>query len=133
MTSGDYHLWKVIGHDMGLQFDELGHPYRQGNAYVLDGETYHHLHDFDPINDAGDAFRVQVHYGLTVDVRDNVAIVRDGMGPILTLREVRGLGPDALCRAAREAIFHGAGILISRIERKKGSSAILDPRISSST
>lgn len=116
MNNGQLQTWLAIALDMGLQVDEAGHPYRQGAAYVLDGETYHHLHDFNPLHDPADAFRVQLHFGLSLEVEQDVIVVREGFGPIVMCDVVHCKTPEGRVAAGCEAVFHSAGKLLARRE-----------------
>lgn len=114
MTNSQTELWVKIGLDMGMLVDELGHPYRQGQAYELDGEQYRKLHDFNPLRDPGDAFRVQLHFNLSVESEADVVIIRDGYGPILLIRSLDDLSPEGRVLGACAAIFEGAGRVLAR-------------------
>lgn len=121
MNNFQRQAWIRIGAAMGLQVDELGHPYRQGAAYVLEGETYHHLHDFDPLHDPADAFRVQLHFNLSVEAEQDVVVVREGYGPILLVASLDASSPETRVAGACNAVFDAAAKLLARKEIRNES------------
>lgn len=131
MTNYQLAMWLRIGVAMGLPVDELGHPYRQGQAYDLDGEQYHHLHDFNPLEDPADAFRVQVHFNLAIESEQDVFVIREGYGQILLIRSTAGLAPEARISAACEAIFTAASKLLARQDELQATGNWEEGRISS--
>lgn len=119
MTNSQMAQWLRIGVAMGLPVDELGHPYRQGQSYDLDGEQYHNLHDFDPLKDPGDAFRVQLHFNLALECEQDVIVVREGYGPILLIRSIQPMSPENRVKVACETIFEGACKLLARQDMRQ--------------
>lgn len=112
MTNDELALWRLIGADMGYEFDELGHPYRRGVNYEIDGHPYQRLHDWRPLEDDGDAFRLMMHYGLSLEMCPGVAYVRTRpAGPILHMEFYPEGALDAL-ELARKAFFAGAALIV---------------------
>lgn len=123
MSNNERALWLKIGHEMGLKVDELGHPYREGQVYELEGQPYHQLHDFNPLSDPADAFRVQLHFNLSMETEQDVVIVRDGYGPILLIQTIEDKSPEGRVLAACEAICGAAGRLMARRAAKLSAGA----------
>lgn len=123
MTNNQMAAWLRIGVAMGLQVDELGHPYRQGQAYELDGEQYHQLHDFDPLKNPADAFRVQCHFNLAMECEQDVIVIREGYGPILLIRSIAPMTPENRVTVACEAIFEAAAKLLMRQDQRQSAGA----------
>lgn len=128
-TPEQMRLMVKVANAMGLPVDELGMPYRHGLTYVLDGETYHKLHDFDPINDPADAFRVQIFFGLEVDIDASTVVIREPMGPLITVLPVVGPGFEGRVQSAAQAVVQAAALVISRKEVKKAAGIPADQRL----
>ena len=68
MDMEELNAWRMIGADMGLEFDELGHPYQIKPAVDLvdPGEVYGGVFDWRPLESDSDCLGLAIHYGLTV-------------------------------------------------------------------
>jgi hypothetical protein len=65
MTNEELNAWRLVGADMGLEFDELGHPYKPGMARdQLTLEFYQGAYDWRPLEDDSDCLRLIIHYEL---------------------------------------------------------------------
>lgn len=91
MTGEQMAKWRALGEALGMKFDEIGHPYREGEEYELDGTTLHKLYDWNPLDDDGDAFRLQYHYGLSYEVVSYGVFVRNREGRMV---KWKGWGGD---------------------------------------
>jgi hypothetical protein len=111
MTNEELNAWRLIGADMGLEFDELGHPYKPGQ--VRDQTTlefYSGAYDWRPLEDDGDAFRLMLHYGLSHKVTPEFVYVWKDYGKAIT--GVPLMCMDDLAQALRQAIFQAAAYLV---------------------
>jgi len=67
MTNEELNAWRMVGADMGLEFDELGHPYKPGTAVdQATLEFYQGAYDWRPLEDDSDCLGLVAHYGLAV-------------------------------------------------------------------
>lgn len=66
LPNGDRLALRLLGQFLGMPEDELGHPYRIGEPYELDGQVLHRIHDWNPLDDDGDAFRLLMAMPLRV-------------------------------------------------------------------
>lgn len=112
----------AIARDMGLQLDELGHPYREV-PMVEEGEQIWRVVDFDPIKDLADAMRVQVHYGLALEQDPGMVMVRDGAGPILIIMSVDDKTAEGRLKVACEAIVYAAAKVLAKRDMQRGASS----------
>lgn len=101
MNMTELNMWRAIGAQLGYEFDEVGHPYRctKDRPYGI---------DWRPMDDDADAFRLQVAFGLTLEIMPGGINVRHGCaGPIM---HMEFNNPGALDRLymARRALFYGA-------------------------
>lgn len=74
LPNGDRLALRLLGHHLGMPEDELGHPYRLGEPYDLDGQTLHRIHDWNPLDDDGDAFRLLLSMPLRVSHGFNLGL-----------------------------------------------------------
>lgn len=112
MTYEQLEQWRAVGADMGFEFDELGHPFKRGKRYDIDGEPYQGIHDWRPVEDDGDAFGVMVHYGLTLKMTESWAYVWLKYGQALAAVAFVQVGNDRHA-AARLAIIKAAAYLVN--------------------
>lgn len=116
MTNAQLETLKIIAHAMCLELDELGHPFRRVPRLDVDGERYLGVTDFDPFNDPADAFRVQCHFNLAIDVCKYNVIVRAGMGPLLAIHEIHDETAEGVVAASCYAVCKAAAIKVRREE-----------------
>lgn len=115
MTNAEIELWRLIGEDLGLKFDEMGHPYREGEQYELEGHPYRKLYDWRPLDDDGDAFRLQVHYGFMIEFTEHGVYIRNQGGHVIKWCQFYQLGTDGeRSSTVRRAIFNAAAIQIQQ-------------------
>lgn len=124
MTNDEIEMWRAIGADIGLKFDELGHPYREGEHYEIEGHPYRHLYDWRPLEDDGDAFRLQVHYGLMINIQKDGVTVHDASSAILAYCFYSDFHTADAC--ARKAVFQGAYKLINKRYVERASREPID-------
>lgn len=75
MTNEQVQMWIAIGADLGLRFDELGHPYQTGSARDIDGSSYQGAFDWRPLENDDDAFRLMLHYKISlIQGRDGMCV-----------------------------------------------------------
>lgn len=123
MTNAELQLLCRIGHEMGLQVDELGHPYREVPRTGLCGMPEIGISDFDPLKDPADAFRVQLAFNLSMETEQDVIVVREGYGPILLIETIDDKSPEGRVLAACEAICGAAGRMMARRAAKLSAGA----------
>lgn len=110
MTDGELNAWRMIGADIGLEFDELGHPYRTGPARDVDGSTYDGCFDWRPLENDSDSVGLILHYRMMVVCQLDCVMVRDFEAQILAITFYR----SEYCQEAalRRAVFDAAASLV---------------------
>jgi hypothetical protein len=103
MNNNELTTWRMIGADMGFEFDELGHPYRTVNDLP-------YMRDWRPLDDDSDCIDLLMHYHLSAQCELEGVIVRDQYGPIMamTFYETEGGKREAL----RKAVFEAAAKVV---------------------
>jgi len=121
MTNNELTTWRMIGADMGLEFDELGHPFKPGQ--VRDGVTlefYAGAYDWRPLDDDSDCLGLMLHYHLTVTCEREGVMVRESSGPILTMQFYSPSYPHE--ETVRRAVFESAAKIVraklARLDQK---------------
>lgn len=108
MNMNELTTWRMIGADMGLEFDELGHPYKQATPRAMSvTDIMQSCFDWRPVENDADAFGLMLHYRLTVQFGHGCVMVKHVSGRTLEvlLYEVT---PEKL----RLALFHSAATLV---------------------
>ena len=113
MNMVELDMWRVIGADMGYEFDEMGHPYRR-----VKDRPYSGLIDWRPMDDDGDAFRLQVVYGVTLEFMPGGINVREGAGGRIIHFEFYPKDMPDLLYLTRRALFYGVYAIIVKRERQ---------------
>lgn len=109
MTNDELNAWRMVGADMGLEFDELGHPYKPGvpaNAAIL--EFYRGAYDWRPLENDSDCLGLVAHYGLAVVCDAECVRVTDTK---TSASSVRFWGADRL-QDIRGAVFYTAALTV---------------------
>lgn len=119
LTNSQLTALQWIAKAMGYPLDELGHPYREVKTPDVEGVHTRSLFDFDPINDAADAMRVQIHFGLALELEYDVVMVRDGNGPILGISQISDVSPEGKLKASCLALFEAAAKVIARKQMQR--------------
>ena len=113
MTTEEINAWRMVGADMGLEFDELGHPYKPGLARDQTTlEFYQGAYDWRPLEDDSDCMGLVVRYDLTVIGTQDGVLVRSSNGPILT--HAFYVSENSADAAVRRAVFEAAAKLVRR-------------------
>lgn len=122
MTNAQLETLRRIARAMGLPLDELGHPYRERPVFDMDNIHVHNsIVDFDPFKDPGDAFRVQVHFNLTVEMQVNAVVVRRGMGELLAMQvfDSQTSGLEEVVNQCCGAVVKAAAVYLAREQLEK--------------
>ena len=110
MTGNELTTWRMIGADLGLEFDELGHPYQTGPARDIDGGVYDGCYDWRPLENDSDCLGLVLHHKLCVQCEVEGVIVRELRGPILAMAFYETEANPAA--ALRRAVFEAAAKLV---------------------
>lgn len=122
LTNAQLQALQWIAKAMGYKLDELGHPYRHVDTHQeAEGVHTRSIFDFDPYNDPADAMRVQLHFGLSLEIEYDVVMVRDGCGPILGIHQVEDVSPEGKLRASCLALVEAAAKQIAKRERARAT------------
>lgn len=117
MTNEQVAAWRLVGADMGLEFDELGHPYQPGPARDIDGSQYTGCFDWRPLESDADAFRLMIHYGLTYKLTSDFAYAWTEYGKALSGVPLAHFPGDP-AGALRQALFLAAAHLVRQTLRE---------------
>lgn len=120
MTNKELEAWRMIGLDIGLEFDELGHPYRRGELYQLGGEELNRIYDWRPLEDDGDAFRLQVHYQISMVCDHGVTLFKCPAGVTRYVTYNQSVHLPLHHQALRRSIFETAALIV----REKQKNAV---------
>ena len=126
MTYSQAATLQRIARDMGLQLDELLHPYREVKMIGEDGEQCWRIVDFDPYTDPADAFRVQVHFNLSLESDRDSFIVREADGPLLAIHFIEEKTIEGRVRAACMAICEGAARWLTNNDKRAAANSQRD-------
>lgn len=105
MTNDELNAWRMIGADIGLQFDELGHPYKLGPARDRVAlEFYSGAYDWRPLECDSDCLGLMLHYRMKVNCELDCVYVyaRNGLAPTIVFYKSEYTHEATLRRAVFE-------------------------------
>jgi len=109
MTNEELNAWRMVGADIGFEFDELGHPYKPGPARDQTTlEFYQGAYDWRPMEDDSDCIGLMLHYQISVHVGKDCLVVRDQSSRMLAM----SMYPVDVRVEYRRIVFQAAAYLV---------------------
>lgn len=128
MTNEQLAAWRLIGADLGYEFDELGHPFRR--EWVRDrlelGEQYLAPRDWRPLENDGDSFALMCAYKVYPHIDTGMVYAWQRYGAALAGVPLEG----DVHAAVREAIFLAAAHIVREnlrsLEARRSTNVSVD-------